>query len=170
MGKTGPKPLPLSERFWKMVDKREIDECWEWTGHKLKGGYGSIFIQRRNPSKGIHRNGELAHRVSYKLHYEVDLADLHVLHKCDNRGCVNPHHLFLGTAKDNIHDCIAKGRTNYTGAKGEKNRSATLTAQQVLQIRELASTHTLAQLAKMFNVGESAISHIKARRSWKHIP
>lgn len=76
--------------------------CWLWQGQLGTTGYAQIQFRGRPAN---------AHRVSYKLHYEVELkTEEYVLHRCDVRNCVNPEHLWIGTAKDNNADCAKKGR------------------------------------------------------------
>ena len=92
----------LRVRFWKKVNKKAGNSCWEWTGATNRnGGYGQIGVRGK-----IIR----AHRLSWVWVNNKIPKDMHVLHKCDNRVCVNPDHLFLGTQKDNMQDCVRKGR------------------------------------------------------------
>lgn len=107
-----PKPTP-AERFWSKVDRS--GECWEWTAGLNQAGYGQFSMWPDRP--------ERAHRFSWVLHNGPIPDDLCVLHACDNRKCVNPAHLFLGTRGDNIRDCFAKGRGNpVPGARSPKPR------------------------------------------------
>lgn len=92
----------VSARFWSKVEQIPFHSCWEWVGHKDKDGYGRVRI-----NKVDHRS----HRVSWEWANGRKLrVDELVCHKCDNPSCVNPAHLFVGTARDNTQDMIRKGR------------------------------------------------------------
>lgn len=113
-----PKYTPEKqiEVFWSRVNKDgsipthmpHLGKCWEWTAG-LVDGYGVTKWNGR---------GEKSHRISWLISCGNVPNDLCVLHKCDNRKCVNPLHLFLGTKKDNAQDMWAKGRSNHS--KGHK--------------------------------------------------
>jgi hypothetical protein len=159
----------LSKYFWNKVDKSGpliLDTaCWVWTGGKTsntKEGYGQTSTKGRN---------ELAHRKSWELHFGVIPAGLCVCHKCDNRICVNPDHLFLGTNKDNMEDCVAKGRFVVNSKVGVDCSSAKLTEEQVLEIRKLYATgqYGYRGLAEQFGVDFGLIGRIIRREFWTHI-
>lgn len=148
----------LEERFWEKVDIRSDDDCWEWKASKTKKGYGSF---------GFLIGTEYAHRVSWILCYGEIPDGLFVCHKCDNRSCVNPNHLFLGTAKDNSEDMVNKGRS----IVNERNPMSKLKETDVKNIRDLLSVGKFSQrkIAKMFGVSSATVSFIGSGLTWKGI-
>ncbi len=104
-------PEAVAARFWKKVNqagpviREELGCCWEWTGSTAANGYGNFA----HPDKSF---GKLAHRISWIFEHGIIAEGLLVLHKCDNRKCVRPDHLFLGNHQANALDASAKGRLN----------------------------------------------------------
>lgn len=147
----------LASAFWKHVQPSDNDTCWEWQGSRKVSGYG--WIKR-------HGKVSMAHKVSYELHHGRIPDGLVVCHHCDNRGCVNPKHLFLGTYADNSTDMVAKGRQ----AKGESVGNSALTKQDVIQIRKMAGEGMpQAHIAPLFGVHYTTIGCIVRRETWKHV-
>lgn len=147
----------------RFLSKCNIDKetgCWNWTRSLLnKNGYGQVIYLKKVGS---------AHRASYRLFVGFIPDGLCVCHKCDNRICINPEHLFIGTVADNNRDMTEKGRRAYM--KGEKHSQARLKALDVIEIRRLANrgiNHSI--IAVNFEVTKSQVGNIVARRNWKHI-
>lgn len=155
--------MDLIERFYRYLPNiLDEDECWEWKGGIDAYGYG-IFTANKKTYK--------SHRVMYEIYYSEPLEDLHCLHRCDNRKCVNPLHLFSGTNLDNVRDKVAKGRC-YTGyQKGEHNGASKLKDKQVIEIRRLHSTqnYTKTELGKMYGVHRATISCIIRNKTYTHL-
>ena len=146
-------------RFWKRVKKTK--NCWLWTGCLTVGGYGNLPFHRTLQS------GNVAHRFSYELRHGKIPNGKWVLHTCDNRRCVKPDHLYLGTFIENARDCVMRNRE----AKGEKNGMAKFTEQIVRILRKEYATgkFTKAELAKRFNMSYSNVQAIITRFTWKHL-
>ncbi len=148
------KPKQI-KRLWSKVKK--TDSCWVWTAGFFPSGYGSISINDRTYKVS---------RVVYELAHGKFDKKLYVLHRCDNKKCVNPKHLFLGTHRDNMKDMVKKGRQS----RGEDGRNK-LTIREVLKIRETFKKAgvTKQYLANRFNVSRKLIANIINRIAWKHI-
>jgi hypothetical protein len=157
----GKEGRPITETFWEKVDIKEPDKCWEWKAALYKSGYGQIW-----------QNGKMrrAHRVSWEITYGHIPIGLNVCHICDNRKCVNPSHLFLGTYLDNNLDKIRKGRTNRRERTSDMKYRTKLTESDIVQIRSLAEDGMpQREIAKRFGVSHPSIGYIVRREQWKHI-
>lgn len=144
---------PLGERFWSNVTKTK--NCWIWKGYTHPTGYGAIH----NGSSMIG-----AHRLSYIINKGKIPNGLCVLHHCDNPGCVNPNHLWLGTRGDNNTDRKNKNRS----ACGESNPKSKLQKNQVIRIFR-SYDKTDKELAEKYSVSQQTISCIRTGRSWSHV-
>lgn len=144
-------------RFWKYTNKRGADECWLWTGYGTPRGYGTLITRDQ---RHIY-----AHRVSYELHHGPVPAGLFVCHSCDTPSCVNPAHLWAGTAQQNTLDMLRKGRSNTP--RGENCTNSKLTDQQVREILAVYSGRAGQQteLARQYGVSLSQICRIVNRKS-----
>jgi len=144
----------LQERFWEKVDKKGPDECWEWTASTNTSGYGQINRRGRMV---------LAHRLSYEMNKGSIPENLYILHKCDNKKCVNPKHLELGTYSKNIKDAYDRGLR--ITPRGENNPMVKLTPIQISKIRD--SKLPQKELVKLYGVTRQQIWRIKQNKSWR---
>ena len=147
--------MNIKERFLSFVSKG----CWGWTGGINKPSGYAVFRDRATAVSA-------AHRVAYQLFVGPIPKGMFVCHKCDNPGCVNPKHLFLGTHKDNQADKAKKKR-----ATGERNGNAKLTPAKVLKIRKdyAAEKFNMYELADKYSVTRPLIGAIINRKIWTHI-
>jgi len=152
--------MSLEERFWIKVDRRSENECWNWEGACEGGGYGHF----RDNNKTIK-----AHRYSYEIHYGPIPDKMVVCHKCiNNRRCVNPKHLKVGTARDNVNDTIKQGRLS--PAFGDDSGNSKLTSSQVREIKKMLDDGIEQKyIAHKFSVSHVTISNIRSGRTWRHI-
>lgn len=137
--------------------------CWNWTGQKFNSGYGSAWI-----------NGKCrtAHRVSYEIFNGKIKGNLLVCHKCDNKSCVKPSHLFLGTSQDNLRDASKKGLLA-SGKNNGMHISPTLKLNEQ-KVRKIRKEHnpkvfTCEMLAKKYNVSKRTIRSVLENENWKWV-
>jgi hypothetical protein len=164
--------MTAAERFWSKVHPANDLGCTEWAAHRSPQGYGRLAVDGAQLR---------AHRFAWELMRGPIPDGLQVLHRCDNRACVNVEHLFLGTQKDNIVDMIAKGRDargDKNGARsrperlprGEAHGRAKLSAEDVMEIRSrCAGGESHSALAMRFGVGRATIGLIHRRQRWTHL-
>jgi hypothetical protein len=102
---TPDQSTKLQNRFWVKVVANAPDVCWPWTGALTHNGYGKFSIGPRGAQRVVR-----SHRLVWEMVYGNVPNGMQVLHRCDNRRCCNPEHLFLGTNLDNVADKLAKNR------------------------------------------------------------
>ena len=140
-------------RFLAFCQSRPNDGCWEWSGSKTsaRDGYGQVWLDGKL---------RLAHRISWRLWRGLIPPGALVLHRCDNPGCVNPEHLFVGTHSDNMLDAAKKGRIG----------NVKLTPADVQTIRQKTRAGTPSPvLAEAFGVSAGHIRHVARGRWWTHV-
>ncbi len=144
--------------FYTHVAVAGPEDCWFWLAGKTSAGYGHFAFR-----------GKLmyAHRFAFWITTGVWPGELYCCHSCDNPGCVNPAHLFLGTCLENMQDAVSKGRMAY----GEKHGLSKLDEEEVCQIRSryAAGGVSQEQLGAEFGVCQPDISQIVNRKTWQHI-
>lgn len=150
--------LSVRERFLAKVCLQRDGGCWLWQGLIRPDGYGATRYEGKEQG---------AHRVAWKLFRGEIPPGIVVCHRCDVRACVNPAHLFLGTAAENARDMIEKGRNR----RGENHGSAKLTWTQVRRIKAMLAEDRMyiSEIAREFGVSETTIRAIKAGRTWKDV-
>lgn len=176
--------MTIEERFWSKVNLQgptpphqpSLGQCWIWMRAKNDHGYGMFSVGKKM---------ERAHRSSWILNHGPIPEGFDVLHKCDNRPCVRPGHLFLGTDSENHKDMVSKGRHSHGikhraamaktahlkhPALGEKNGLSKLTSLEVDAIRSYydAGGHTHRSLASIFGVSHATIGSIIRKEWWKN--
>ena len=132
--------------------------CWLWIGYRDPNGYGRLQVDGKPM---------LAHRLSYEVHNGSIPVGKHACHKCDNPQCVNPQHIFLGTAADNSADKISKGRARFGNSLGSAHGNARLTENAVREIR--LSSESENDLAARYGVSGATVGSARRRKTWKHV-
>ena len=153
------KKMSFRKRFWAKVNIGEEKDCWEWQGAYFVDGYGQFYL---TSSVKIRSN-----RMAWTLANGLIPKGLCVLHLCNNRKCVNPKHLYVGTRTDNAHDRLISGNA----PKGEDHKLSKLTEQDVIEIREkyIPRKYSQYKLAQEYGVTRTAIEQITTGRNWKHL-
>lgn len=147
------------KRLLSKVVKNKNTNCWEYQGATTKDGYGFFSLKHKM---------FLAHRISYLLFVGIIPNNLFVCHTCDNRRCINPEHLWLGTQSENINDMLSKGRKIFK--KGSEVWKAKLTESKVKEIRDLykSGNYTYKQLSFIYCVTKEHIGAIIRKESWNY--
>lgn len=141
--------------------------CWNWARRIDNHGYGKMSIKRQNHSNSGNKyhSSETVIRVVYTIYTGPIPPGLVVRHSCNNRRCVNPSHLLLGTVQDNADDMVRANRQ----CRGERQHLAVLTEDQVREIRKLCITLMDHQIASIYECSPGTIWFIRKGITWKHI-
>jgi hypothetical protein len=160
------------ENFWSRVNCGSDHECWDWQGTLTGSGYGNltwhgVHVQAHRVAYYLTR-GQIALLTGFRLEGKARQYKRFVLHKCDNRKCCNPNHLFLGSMRANQLDAYRKGR-KVQPQSGHTN--AKLTPEQVVEIRAIYDAGGVRQvdLAKQYGVSQRAISLITRRETYRDV-
>lgn len=162
MGYKPKSKVTYQERFHQSYIIDEATGCWNWSKRTdPQTGYG-IF-----KAKELNKRIMAASRASWFIHNgPIKERFRHVCHKCDNRKCVNPDHLFLGSIKENMEDCVAKGRIN----RGEDRPQSKLTEENVREARKLRQSGMgWAKLAAKYDVAQWCIISAVTGKTWAHV-
>lgn len=135
-----------ADRFWRGVLERDFSKCWNWQGFIDEAGYGISNWDGKNIR---------GHVLSLELSGRPVPAGMHGCHTCDNKSCVNPCHLYVGTPAQNARDAVLSG-----------SHAKKLDVARVLKIR--ASNSTAKALASEYGVTEAMIYQIRSRKKWRH--
>ena len=144
--------------FWSKV--RRGDGCWEWTGALSLKGYGKVWLQKGHGAQKRRRVVLFAHRVAWFLTHQEDPARL-VLHRCDNKRCVRPDHLYVGTNADNMRDASVR----------QHKRSRKLDYAKAAEIRRrVAAGEPQKSIARSYGVCPGTVQHFVYRKTYMHAP
>lgn len=145
------------KKYIKSKTKTDDNGCWIWIASSRRRGYGIVSLNKKQ---------WIASRLSYSLFKGEIPEGMFVCHHCDNPRCINPDHLFLGTAKDNGVDMANKGRS----AKGEKNGNVSITAKEASDIKKmLAEGLSGEKISEKTGISIHIVYHIKTGKTWKHL-
>lgn len=148
------------ETIWLRIDRRGDEDCWEWIAGKDAQGYGVCKFMGR-PVK--------AHRLVYSFYRGTIPDGMVCCHKCDNRSCVNPNHIFLGTHEENMADRNKKGRQ----CKGSDTPFSKLTEEKVIKLRKRwkkgSHKHGASQMARELGLDAQTVLKAVKGKNWKHV-
>ena len=153
--------------------------CWDWQASKTKDGYGQLFHHYYNIRLKEIRKCTAAHRYSWRIHFGPVPPELEVGHRCDNRGCVNPDHLWLATHKENIWDSINKGRWNESHTRGWFQDGVSrpnmwgraFTPDEIRDIRRMGDAgYTIREIQVTYPGSKTAIANIRLRYTYQNVP
>lgn len=148
------------ERFLEKIKKDPITGCWEWTASK-RNGYGRIGVDGKHLS---------AHRLSYQLFVGPIKSGLVICHKCDNPGCVNPDHIFIGTQSDNMTDMHNKGRSSMTFKKGHTiNHKLSVEIIRQIKAEVIDGILNAKQIGQKLGVKHQTVCDIRAGRRYANV-
>lgn len=151
----------IKDRFDQYHQRDPVTGCWQWQMSTNHNGYGRFKV-----GAGVER----AHRVSYHIHKGPIPEGMIVCHACDNPGCVNPDHLWLGSNADNSADMLRKGRHRTAPQAGEMNNRATLTEAQAREVISLiAAGLSNKAIATRYGVTHSSVSNIRRGKTWTRL-
>ena len=157
----------LEERFWRQVEVKGEDECWNWKAKSKIKGYGVIGRGGRLAPK------VLAHRLSWELANGPvpENKDEHhgnvIMHKCDNRLCVNPNHLTLGTQAENVRDMLTKGRGVNNPPIGSKHHATTINEGEAAKLYTMNGPYKA--IAQEIGCSLHVVKDIKRGKTWSHV-
>jgi hypothetical protein len=157
----------VEQRFFTRFQLNDSSGCWEWIGTKNPNGYGVIGGKLGGQRLVPAGSNMLAHRVSWLIHFGPipDGEGVHgtvVMHKCDNRACVNPSHLAIGSQRANVHDMVSKGRKVSGTPSGVKHWGSSIKTQEDMDL--ICSTKgKTKELAERFGTTTSTIKAIRRR-------
>lgn len=143
-----------SDRITDRVSIDPITGCWNWTGKLALNGYGRFELNGKQM---------YAHRAHWAMHNGEIPEDNMICHHCDNRKCVNLHHLYMGTAQSNMDD--AKNRNHMP--HGEARRDRKLTAVQVAEMRTLFGSMSDIEIGRKYGVHDATIYNIRKGKRWR---
>lgn len=142
--------------------KIDLKGCWKWVLSLHRDGYAKIN------KFGFWQGHRLSYYAFHKVEYKKNLL---VLHRCHNRDCVNPDHLYQGTHFDNAKDTAESGRAKGIFLNGIYHKNVKLTEYVVLAIRDLFSKkYKVREIAKIYNLPRTTVSAVCHRHSWRHLP